>query len=165
MKKKGVVLVVSVLALAGPILLWADKGQTMMSVQVKQGVVRSTPSFVGQVVGSLNYGERVTVLEQQPGWIRVSASGLTGWMHQSALTSKRIVLTASGTAAPTGASTDELALAGKGFNSDVEAQFKAQNREVDFEAVDRMEKRKATPEEISAFLAEGGVRPGKGGAQ
>jgi hypothetical protein len=48
-------------------------------------------------------------------------------MHESALSAKRVKMQAGGTA-KTGATSDELALAGKGFNKDVEAQFKAAMR-------------------------------------
>ncbi|MFH0880636.1 MAG: hypothetical protein V2A34_13050, partial [Lentisphaerota bacterium] len=61
----------------------------------------------------------------------------------------------------TGASGEELALAGKGFNSDVEAEFKSQNKNVDFTWVDKMEKMKETPDELISFLKEGQVNPGK----
>jgi hypothetical protein len=42
----------------------------------------------------------------------------TGWLHQSALTKKTISMKAGGQDVATAASGDELALAGKGFNSD-----------------------------------------------
>ena len=57
----------------------------------------------------------------------------------------------------TGASGDELALAGKGFNSDVEAAFKAGNKEIDFTWVNRMEKMKVSPAAVEKFLRQGQV--------
>ena len=67
--------------------------------------------------------------------------------------------------ATTAASGDELALAGKGFNSDVEAEFKRRNSEIDFDWVDRMEKISISSEQMQAFLKAGGVQPQAGGAQ
>lgn len=146
-------------------LITARAESKMMSVQVKQGPVRSTPSFVGPIVATLSYGDRVTVAEERPGWMRVStAGGTSGWMHQSALSEKKIVLRA-GANVQSGASGDEMALAGKGFNSDVEAQFKAQNREIDFGPVDRMEKRSLSQADMAAFLKDGGLHPREGGAR
>jgi uncharacterized protein YgiM (DUF1202 family) len=137
-----------------------------MSVQVKNGQLRSTASFLGGVVGSLGYGDRVSVVEQQGDWMKVtSPAGKTGWVHSSALTKKVIQMKAGSQNAQTSASGDELALAGKGFNSDVEADFKAKNKSVDFTWVDRMEKYKVSPEEMQAFLKEGGVKPSEGGAR
>ena len=134
------------------------QAQSAMSVQVKQGAVRSTPSYTGQVLGTLNYGQQVQVTEKRSPWLMVSGGGLSGWMHDSALSKKKIVLTGGETTAQTGASSEELALASKGFNSDVEAQFKAQNHEINFAAVDRMEHRKVSSAEKSQFKKDGGIR-------
>ena len=134
------------------------------SVQVKTGQIRATPSFLGKVVSPVNYGERLQVLEQQGDWSRVTAAGgQTGWVHNSALTKKKIAMSAGGQNAQTGASADEMALAGKGFNSDVEADFKAKNQNVDFTWVDKMEKIKVAPEAMQRFLSEGGIQPVEGG--
>jgi len=134
----------------------ADSGT--MSIQVKQGAVRETPSFTGRVVGTLAYGDQVQALEKKPGWVRISAGSTAGWVSESALSKKRIVLTAGTETAHTGASSEELALAGKGFNSDVEAEFKSKTGNVDFAAVDRMEKRVVSQPEKTRFLREGGIR-------
>jgi hypothetical protein len=145
--------------------LLAD-GPTAMSVQVKNGQIRATPSFLGKLVAPLNYGDRLQVLEQQGDWSKVTAAGgQTGWVHTSALTKKKIALRAGAQDAQTGASGDELALAGKGFNSAVEADFKAKNQNVDFSWVDKMEKIKITPEAMQQFLKEGGIQPSEGGKQ
>jgi SH3-like domain-containing protein len=136
-----------------------------MSVQVKQGAIRATPSFVGQVVQTLSYGDRVTVVEEKAGWARVTAGTVSGWMHQSALSAKRIVLAAGADDVRTGAASDELALAGKGFNSSVEAQFKQQNPRVDYGPVDRMEARTVSPAQIADFLKQGHVGAAQGGAR
>ncbi len=138
--------------------------ESTMSVQVQNGQLRAQPSFLGATVANVQYGDAVTVLEEQAGWMRVrNANGKEGWIHNSALSKKRIVLRADAKDVPTAASADELALAGKGFNSDVEAQFKAENKDVDFTWVDRMEKIKVDPKEIIEFLAQGKVEPSTGG--
>ena len=98
---------------------WAAKE---MSVQVRDGQLRNRGSFLGTVVGTVAYGDRVTVNQTQAGWCEVSIAGKTGWIHESALTPKKVVL-ASGTAdARAGASGEEVALAGKGFSKEVEAE-------------------------------------------
>jgi uncharacterized protein YgiM (DUF1202 family) len=135
-----------------------------MSVQVKSGQLRATPSFLGQLVAPLNYGDRLEVLEQQGDWSKATApGGQTGWIHTSALTKKKIVMKAGDQNAQTAASGEELALAGKGFNSDVEADFKAKNQNIDFTWVDKMEKFKVAPETMQKFLKDGGVQPTEGG--
>jgi SH3-like domain-containing protein len=139
-------------------------GPVTLSVQVKSGQVRATPSFLGQVIAPLNYGDRLQVLETQGDWSKVTApGGQTGWVHSSALTKKKIAMKAGSQNTQTAASGDELALAGKGFNSDVEADFKAKNRNVDFTWVDKMEKIKVSPGSKQRFLEEGGIQPAEGG--
>lgn len=140
-------------------------GAATMSVQVKDAPVRDTPSFVGKVVGALAYGDQVEVQQTQGAWSKVAGAGKSGWMHTSALSSKKIVLAAGREQAKVAASGDELALAGKGFNSDVEGQFKAAHKDVDFAWIDRMEKIKISSAEMQGFLKSGGVAPGEGGAK
>jgi SH3-like domain-containing protein len=136
----------------------------MMSVQVKSGQIRATPSYLGQLVAPLNYGDRLQVLEQQGEWCKVTApGGQSGWVHNSALTKKKVVLKAGAQDAQTAASDDELALAGKGFNKEVEADFKAKNKNIDFAWVDKMEKFKVAPGSMQQFLKEGGIQPTQGG--
>lgn len=143
------------------------EGGKAMSVQVKQGQVRATPSFLGKIVATLAYGDRVETLEDKDGWIKVAPPGskTPGWMHSSALTEKRIVLKAGRKEAEAAASGGELALAGKGFNADVEAEFKKKHKDVDFTWIDRMQAMKVPPEKISAFLQEGGLAPAQGGGK
>lgn len=134
-----------------------------MRVQIQSGQVRNAPSFLGGVVATVGYGQSVEVIASQSPWQQVrTADGRTGWMHDSALTVKR-VSTQSGGAVRTGASGDEMALAGKGFNRDVEAQFKASHGDADFTWVDRMAALKASSAEIERFVKSGGLtQPGGG---
>lgn len=134
-----------------------------MSVQVRTGQLRERPSFLGKVVAEVQYGDRVTVDQAQGPWMQVTVASQSGWIHESALTKSKIRLGSGDTAAPTAASSEELALAGKGFNADVEAEFKAQHKDIDFTWVDRMEGMGLSMDRLVAFLKEGGVKPLEGG--
>ena len=126
-----------------------------MSVQVRAGQLRNRGSFLGTVVGTVAYGDRVTVNQTQAGWCEVSIAGKTGWIHESALTPKKVVL-ASGTAdARAGASGEEVALAGKGFSKEVEAEYKKQNKNVDYTWVDWMGRQTVPSEQLVEFLKQG----------
>jgi uncharacterized protein YgiM (DUF1202 family) len=156
----------TVVLLAGLAAAGAPRCQAAaMSVQVKKAELRSEPSFLSDVAGTLSYGENVNVIEQKGAWMRVTAlTGQSpGWIHSSALTKKNLVLK-SGEGVQTGASSGELALAGKGFNSAVESQFKASHKDIDFKWVDRMEKWVVPAKKAETFLADGGLTPGKAGA-
>lgn len=130
-----------------------------MSVQVREGVLRNRASFLGTVTGTLAYGDRVSVGQRQAGWCEVvgSPSGATGWLHESALTPKRIVLGSGMDDARTGASGEEVALAGKGFNKEVEAEYKKQNQALDYAWVDRMLEYQIPQVQLVEFLQQGGL--------
>ncbi len=135
-----------------------------MSVTVKVTQVRATPSFLGKVLASLAYADQVQILGTKGDWARVaipSGKG-EGWVSMKALTEKRIVLK-SGAEVSQSASSGEVALAGKGFNADVEAQYK-QEEKLDYTWVDRMEAAAVTPSEMQSFIARGGLTE-HGGAQ
>ncbi len=137
-----------------------------MNVQVQSGQLRATPTFLGKVLGAVAYGVSVEVLQTKGDWMQVKSSqGKVGWLHKSALTTKRVAMSSGASAAKTGASSNELALAGKGFNADVEREYKAKNKNLNFAAVDRMETLKVPATEMQAFLKAGAVTPAEEGAQ
>ncbi len=140
--------------------------QKTMSVQIKEGQVRSTPSFLGTIVAKLSYGDRVEVVQDQGTWKKVAVrGGAQGWMHASALTTKSIVLKAGAGNVQTSATSGEIALAGKGFSEEVEKQYKKLNSNLDYAWVDRMERFQVTPEQMQAFLKQGSVVPAEGGVR
>jgi hypothetical protein len=139
----------------------------MQSVQIKSGVLRATPSFLGKVVAKVVYGDRVEALGNKNGWSKVRPpAGVknSGWIHDSALTYKKILLTAGQSDVAQGATGKEIALAGKGFNEQVEREFKAQNPQLDFKMIDQLEKIIVSDDQMQRFLEAGRVRP-QGGAQ
>jgi uncharacterized protein YgiM (DUF1202 family) len=165
MKLRG--MIVFLLLCAAGTLFAADAKQ--MSVTVKTTQVRATPGYLGKVLGELKYGDRVTLLDQ-PGdapkdWLKIMGPDkkLQGWVNASSLTQKEIVLKSSTTQVAQSASSGDVALAGKGFNSDVEKQYK-ENEHLDYTWVDKMEAFLVTPEQVSLFLSQGGLSE-QGGAQ
>jgi hypothetical protein len=143
----------------------AEPPKTTMSVQVKEGQLRSTPSFLGKIIANPSYGDRVEIIQDQGAWKKVAVGGVQGWMHAAALTSKTIVLKAGQQNVRTSATGGELALAGKGFSEEVEKQYKNLNHNLDYTWVDRMEKFQVSPEQMQAFLTQGNVVPAEGGTQ
>jgi len=135
--------------------------QKIMSIQVKKGEIRSTPSFLSNIVARLSYGDRVYVLEERGSWVRVGLQGNSngGWIHASVLTSKKIVLNPGNAGVQTSASSDELALAGKGFSKQVENEFRGKNPNINYAWIDRMEKFVVSQKQIKQFLKEGELSP------
>jgi len=137
---------------------------SLQSVQIKKGVLRSSPSFMGKIVPDVSYGDRVEEVENKNGWSKVKPEGAdaSGWIHDSALTQKRIVLSAGQTDVAQAATSDEIALAGKGFNEQVEREMKEKYPQMDYSSIDRMEKVIVSDSQMKQFLEEGRVLPPEG---
>ena len=156
------------LVLAAGAAFAADLKQ--MSVTVKETPVRATASFLGKILGTLKYADRVTVLEQPAGasksWVKVRGPDgkLQGWVSLSALTEKTIVLKAGSENVAQGASTGEVALAGKGFNESVEKEYKAETK-ADYTWVDRMQQIVVSHDQLAAFINQGALAAPEGGAK
>ncbi len=147
------------LALSAMLALTASAAN-YMSVQVRDSVLRAAPSPFGKPVAKLNYGDLVDVIGKQGAWMQVKGYGnQTGWLHQNTLTSKRLIAKAGTGQASTGASASEVALAGKGFNSDIEQSLRAGDPSLDFRMIEQMETWKVSEGESLQFLKDGGVRP------
>jgi SH3-like domain-containing protein len=131
-----------------------------MSVQIKSAQVRATPSFLGRVLAEVAYAQQVVVQEDRGDWMHVSVpgKGVEGWLHGSALSAKRIVLKAGAEDVQQAAGGGEIALAGKGFNEQVEKEYRARNAEVDFTWVDRMETKKPDTARIKHFAEQGNLK-------
>ena len=129
-----------------------------MSVQIKKGVLKSLPSFLGQNVGTVTYGERVTPMLREGEWIKVLTRTQQGWLHATALTDKQIVLESGSSQAATGVSSSEIMLAGKGFNSQVESKYREENPKLRFDRVDAMERYSVSPETERRFAQRGQLK-------
>lgn len=159
MRRTRMVLTVTVLWLA----LTGTALAATMSVAVKEGAVRASASPFGKIVTTLRYGSRVEVGERKGAWVKVSLPGSSGgWMHSSSLSDKRLALQAGQETVRGGASADELTLAGKGFNAQVEGEYRQRNRELDYRWVDRMEALKIPADELQRFQREGHLGEGAG---
>ena len=160
MPKGKSVLIISLLIVFTGLTVFALE-QKLMSIQVKKGTVRSQPSFLGKVIAQLNYGDQFTVRTAKGPWYLIDGPGTNpdGWMHSSALSAKKIVLKPGASDVEQAASSDELTLAGKGFNQQVEKDFKSKNPNVDFSRIDKMEKMVVSQKQIQMFIKEGKLSP------
>jgi SH3-like domain-containing protein len=125
-------------------------------IKVKSTNLREQPVFYASVLAVLKAGDSVEKLTVQEGWFKVrTKTGQEGWLHSSSVQEKKLNLLALDKSAKTGATADEVALAGKGFNQQVEEKFKANNSQISFVWVDRMLKVKVSPAQLKKFLEEG----------
>jgi len=135
--------------------------QKTMSVQVREGHLRATPSHLGKIVARVSYGDQVVVLENAGVWDKVSAAGgkARGWIHHTALTSQKIALKSGKTGVNASVSQSEIALAGKGFSKEVEASYSKANKNLNYAWIDRMETFKVSPSQMQKFIADGRMIP------
>jgi len=132
-------------------------------VKIKATHLRQDPQFYAQSLSVLKNGESVEQIERQGSWIKVKSSqGLTGWIHSSAVKPKKFALLQVADSLKTEASADEVALAGKGFNKQVEGEYKSRNPNVNFAMVDKMLEIEISSSDIKSFLKKGRLGEFKG---
>jgi hypothetical protein len=125
-------------------------------VKIQTTNLRKEPKFYSQTIASLTAGSPLEKMSSQDGWFKVRTSaGVVGWIHSSAVETKKFNLLAMDKSMKTQASAGEVALAAKGFNKQVEENYKAKHGEANFAAVDRMLQLKISPSDVEAFLRKG----------
>jgi hypothetical protein len=155
--KRCILVVALVLGLAAVAL-----ASETMSVQVKQGRLYASPNFLSKLKATLPYGSKLQVQGEDGAWRRVSSQKGKGWMHVSALTEKTLSLQAGSGRVSSGASREEMTLAGKGFNKQVESRYRSQHKGLNYRAVDKMEKSYAVSvAQIKRFMQNGGLHAPK----
>lgn len=127
-------------------------------VQVRESRVRAKPLFYATTVQSVKYGDRLSKMGEENGWVGVQAGGREGYLPLSAVSPKLIVFS-SADVAKVKADPSELVLAGKGFSKEIEQSFKKQNSSARFDLVDRVEREaRASSGEVEQFIKQGGLK-------
>jgi uncharacterized protein YgiM (DUF1202 family) len=156
---KKIVLVFGLfLLIAGIAAAQASKGGTMY-VATKTLAVKSGTGFFAGTKGTLNYGDKVSVLQVSGKYVEVRSaanSSLSGWVATANLSAKQI---ASGNTAS--ASAREVALAGKGFNQEVENSYKSSQKNLNYADVDKVETITVSESDLRQFLTEGRLSMGE----
>ena len=155
--KKLLILFALVLVVTGAVSAQQMRKGGNAWVSSKTAELKASSGFFGAVRGTLEMGTQVTILELDGNWAEVRSaanSSLSGWTAVSNLSSRRIV--SSGT----GASASEIALAGKGFNQEIENSYKTEGN-LNFDDVDKTEAIKVSEEELYQFVTEGHLVTGE----
>ncbi len=129
-------------------------GNDTKYVSVEKVFLKSGTGFFSKKVAELSYGQQVLVLQEDGSKSYVSVhenDSIAGWISNSSLTTKKIVVRDNKTVST---SADELALAGKGFNQEVEDFYK-NDKEIDFSVVDAIESISIKEEELKKFIVDG----------
>lgn len=126
-----------------------------MNVEVREAQVKSSPNYLATSAGKVTYGMKVNVIGEQGSWYQINSPA--GWLPKTALTKHKVALNPDQKYAATSARHDEVALAGKGFNPQVEEQYKKDNADLAraYTQVDKIEQINISDAELKAFQTAG----------
>ena len=144
------------LFIAGTLAAQISRGGTLYAA-VKAVALKSSTGFFAGNRGNLSYGDQVTVLQVKGKWVEVRSvlnSSLSGWTAASNLSAKRIISDSANAA-----SAKEVALAGKGFNQEIENVYKADGK-LNYADVDKTETISVSQDALYKFLVDGHLSTG-----
>ena len=144
------------LFITGLVSAQVSRGGTLY-VAVRTVTLKSSSGAFANNRGTLNYGDRVTVIQVSGRYVEVRSatnSSLTGWTASANLTTRQVVSGNTSTA-----SAREVALAGKGFNQDVENSYRSQGN-LNYADVDRVEAIRVSEADLRQFLESGRLSMG-----
>jgi uncharacterized protein YgiM (DUF1202 family) len=155
--KRYALFFILILAAAGSAGAQMARGGTVYAA-AKSIALKSSTGFFAKTQGTLAYGDAVTVIQIKGKWAEVrsaAGSSLTGWTAVSNLTAKRIISGSSTTA-----TNREVALAGKGFNQEIEDVYKADGK-LNYADVDATEAVTVSEQDLFSFLNDGRLALGE----
>ena len=130
----------------------------VVTVTTRENAIRSACQFFAPVVATVAAGDALEYIDSDGDWVQVAFQGKRGCIHISAVREERIAfggLTADGGSGSV--SDDEVSLAGKGFNPEVEAKYREGAPVADFDAVDEIETLSVAPARHRDFIEGGGL--------
>jgi uncharacterized protein YgiM (DUF1202 family) len=122
-------------------------------VAVENLAVKDAAGVFSRNLGTLPLGREVTVTREDGKWIQIRSGNLSGWVSSSGLTSRRVI------AAGSSVTPSEVALAGKGFSTEVEREYRSGG--LDYSMVDFMEQQVIPDSELQQFVNEGRLAGGQ----
>ena len=152
----------SVLAL--PLLLLcagagAPQGQgDTLIVTRKETKLRAQKRLFAPPLADLHEGDKLACEQRDGAWLQVKWQQALGWVHESDVTANKEVRL-SGEGVRESYSASEAAAARKGFNPQVEREYRASNPNLAaaFALVDRIAALRVSEQETQTFLQQGGL--------
>ena len=135
-----------------------------VKVKVQKASLFSQPNFLSKTVATLQFGDELEMEEVVKDWAKVKFGHQRGYIHQSALTSTKVDMKTMlfSSSSPSGASQDEVALAGKGFTPEVEKNYGKAHPEMNYALVDEIERYNVDPNSLRSFIQKGGLTVSEG---
>lgn len=127
-----------------------------IKVTTRENAVRGDCRFFAPVKLKVSLGDQLTVKGRKGDWYLVSAKGVNGCIHKSAVEARSFASAGRG-AASGGTSADEVSLAGKGFNPQVEAGYRKSGKNLNYAAVDEISRSSVSEKSLESFVLQGGL--------
>ena len=134
---------VLVFGLVGPALA------EVQYVQVDKARLLTKPSAFSRALATLTYRTPVTVLSRASGYCRVRADAGTGYLPARSLAVTQPAFSAK--LSKDYVSSDEVAMATKGFNAQVESEYRKNNPNLPYATLDKLEAATRYPDPAQAF--------------
>jgi hypothetical protein len=154
-RRSWLLIPVSILLAAGN--LPQSRGDTL-TVTRKVTRLRSAKRSFAPALADLAEGDRLTLERKEGAWLSVQWQALTGFVHESDVSARQDVRL-SGEGVRETYSAAEAAAARKGFNPQVEREYRAGHPDLEaaFRALDAIQGRATDEARVAAFLIEGGL--------
>jgi hypothetical protein len=133
-----------------------DASAETLRVATRENAVRGECRFFAPVRLKVSLGDQLTIKGRKGDWYLVSAKGVSGCIHKSAVESRSFSSAGRG-AQSGGTSADEVSLAGKGFNPQVEAGYRTSDKSLNYAAVDELMKVVVSEKSLESFVLQGGL--------
>jgi len=132
-----------------------DPGATLI-VTRKTTKLRAQHKLFAPTVAVLQEGDKVVYALREGAWLSVAAGTNKGWLHESDV-SANVDVRLSGEGVRENYSASETSAARKGFNPQVERQYRTTNPNLEaaFQLVDRLQARTTSEATVEAFLRDG----------
>lgn len=129
-----------------------------VKVVTRSNALRAECRFSSPVRAKLRFGDTLNVNGRKGDWYLVSFGAAKGCIHKSAVEARSFSVSGGGASRGGGASADEVSLAGKGFNPQVEDSYRKDNKSLNYAQVDEVERLTVSDAALEAFVLQGGLK-------
>jgi len=149
----GLLVILSLLAANVP----QDPGATL-TVTRKTTKLRAQKKLFATAIADLREGDKLQFERREGAWLAVQLDTVKGWVHENDVSTNPEVRL-SGEGVRENYSASETSAARKGFNPQVEKQYRTGNPNLEsaFLLVDKLQARSVPEAEVRTFLVEGGL--------
>jgi hypothetical protein len=129
-----------------------------VKVITQEAMIRTDKRFFSPALVRAPFGAALQELGREGDWFRVNYQGKEGWIHKSAVQEQKFQLSSLAGGQAEEASRDEVALAGKGFNPEVEKAFRDKNPKMRYDLVNQVQAYRVEEQRLQAFIRAGNLR-------